>query len=100
MIGECDMSPSPPSTISLHFLKLIDALLPPFSNSNEMVIYMNEKNDNNNKTIKPPPPPRPPPIKGPKKVPPISFLSVTSTNIGISPKKFLTFCCNSFATLV
>ena len=59
MIGECDMSPSPPSTISLHFLKLIDALLPPFSNSNEMVIYMNEKNDNNNKPIKPPPPPVP-----------------------------------------
>ena len=37
---------------------------------------------------------------GGKKMPPTSFPPVTSTNVGISPKNFLTFCFNFFATLV
>ena len=39
------------------------------------------------------PPPSPPP-------PPTNFFSVTSTNVGISPKRFLTFSFSPFATLV
>ena len=35
-----------------------------------------------------------------KKTPPTSFSPVKSTNIGISPKNFLTFSFNYFATLV
>ena len=35
-----------------------------------------------------------------KKAHPTSFSPATSTNIGISPPKFLTFCFNSFATLM
>ena len=34
------------------------------------------------------------------KKPPISFSPVTSTNVGISPPKFLTFSFKPFATLV
>ena len=37
---------------------------------------------------------------GGKKAPPTSFSSVTSGNVGISPKNFLTFSFNPFATLV
>ena len=37
---------------------------------------------------------------GAKSLPPTSFFPVTSTNVGISPKIFLTFSFNSFATLV
>ena len=37
---------------------------------------------------------------GRQKGPPISFSSVTSTNVGISPQNFLTFSFNPFATLV
>ena len=35
-----------------------------------------------------------------KKVPPTSFTPVTFTNVQISSRKFLTFCFNSFVTLV
>ena len=35
-----------------------------------------------------------------KKVPPTSFTPVTSTNVQISPRKFLTFRFNPFVTLV
>ena len=34
------------------------------------------------------------------KRPPVSFSSVTSANVGISPQKFLTFSFNPFATLM
>ena len=37
---------------------------------------------------------------GEKAPAPISFSSVTSTNIGISPQNFLTFRFNPFATLL
>ena len=37
---------------------------------------------------------------GGKKAPPTSFSSVTSTNVGFGPQKFLTFSFNSFSTLV
>ena len=37
---------------------------------------------------------------GGKKIPSISFPPVTSTNVGISAKNFLTFSFNYFATLV
>ena len=37
---------------------------------------------------------------GGKKVPPISFSSVTSANVGISPQSVLTFSFDPFATLV
>ena len=37
---------------------------------------------------------------GDKKAPPTSFPPVTSTNVGISPKNFLTFTYNPFTTLV
>ena len=39
-------------------------------------------------------------VGGGKKMPPISFLPVTSTNVGIIPKNFLTFSFNLFSTLV
>ena len=35
-----------------------------------------------------------------QKGPPTSFSPVTSTNVRIIPQNFLTFCFNSFATLV
>ena len=37
---------------------------------------------------------------GQKAPPPTHFSPVTSTNVGISPKDFLTFSFNPFATLV
>ena len=37
---------------------------------------------------------------GGKKMPPTSFSPVTSTNVGTSPKNFMTFSFNLFATLV
>ena len=37
---------------------------------------------------------------GGKKAPPTSFSPVTSTNVGISPKNFLTFSFNPFDRLV
>ena len=37
---------------------------------------------------------------GAKKAPPTSFSPVTSTNVGIGPKKFLTFSFDPFAKLV
>ena len=39
-------------------------------------------------------------IRGNKKALHTSFSSVTSANVGISPKNFLTFSFNPFATLV
>ena len=38
--------------------------------------------------------------EGGQKDPPTSFFLVTSTNVGTSPKNFLTFTFNPFATLV
>ena len=38
--------------------------------------------------------------RGDKKANPISFLSVTSANVGIIPQNILTFSFNPFATLV
>ena len=35
-----------------------------------------------------------------QRVPPTSFYLVTSTNVGFSPKNFLTFSFNPFSTLV
>ena len=37
---------------------------------------------------------------GGQKRPPISFFTVTSTNVGISPKNFLIFSFSTFSTLV
>ena len=39
-------------------------------------------------------------VGGGQKGPPTSFSPVTSRNVGISPKSFLTFSFNPFATLV
>ena len=54
---------------------------------------MDIKEEGNEKPKKKPQSKKPPP-------PPTSFSPVTSTNIGICPKNFLTFRYNPFATLV